>query len=200
MHQRFHTGEKPFKCQHCDKSFNRSSNLKIHNRTHTGEKPFKCKYCEKSYTTSSALTIHNRIHTGEKSFKYQQCSKAFTQQGNLIRHERIHTGERPYKCNESHKREELQKSFTDHSNLETHKETRTAAENFAVNIDQSKVFFPYNDSVQITDMEIDLIDKKPNLKSLFVKPVCNSSEVIKNNIWGDEDMLKLIKQEPPDTL
>jgi KRAB domain-containing zinc finger protein len=64
-HEFIHTGEKPFKCQYCDKTFVGGADLKKHIRIHTGEKPFKCLHCDKSFARNGYLKTH--LFTQEKN-------------------------------------------------------------------------------------------------------------------------------------
>ncbi|XP_065189976.1 zinc finger protein 700-like [Sycon ciliatum] len=86
------------RCQYCQKEFKTVSHLRVHERVHTGDRPFKCDVCGKSFTQSCSLCAHKRTHTGDRPFKCDICGKFFTQSGNLRVHKRIHTGERPHKC------------------------------------------------------------------------------------------------------
>ena len=52
------TNKKLHQCPHCPYSTKRYSNFKDHIRTHTGEKPYSCKECGRSYSGSTALSYH----------------------------------------------------------------------------------------------------------------------------------------------
>ncbi|CAB3405625.1 unnamed protein product [Caenorhabditis bovis] len=76
-----------FRCTYCRKTFHFKRDMVIHERIHTGERPFTCGYCGKGFAQSQSLIIHTRTHTNDLPYKCDICDKKFRESSSLRKHE-----------------------------------------------------------------------------------------------------------------
>ena len=115
-HKWVHMGvrDRPFKCKLCERSFSRPKSLESHVRSHKNIRPFTCNECGKSFIHRNNLRLHVKEHSGKKEHVCSFCGKTFFRKYNLTNHIRVHTGETPYECTVCHK------DFTQKSNYNVH--------------------------------------------------------------------------------
>lgn len=90
------SGDKPFECSVCKKTFSEHRSLKEHYLTHRKERKHVCKQCDKTFVQKNHLlyhmaSIHNRsLDGGTSKHVCKICSQSFAFPFLLRKHEAAH--------------------------------------------------------------------------------------------------------------
>lgn len=152
--------KKTFRCKRCNKLCNSKNALHYHFLSHTGERPHKCDECDKSFFASSALKVvsigpftmlnfcfwirslfwirlqfaifftlfkvHKRLHSGDKPYNCDFCNRPFRQWGDLKYHiQSKHTKDKSHQC------EFCGKDFARRYSLVIHRRIHTGERNYS---------------------------------------------------------------------
>nr|XP_054348756.1 ras-responsive element-binding protein 1 isoform X3 [Pongo pygmaeus] len=89
-------------CPHCPRVFPWASSLQRHMLTHTGERPYKCQTCERTFTLKHSLVRHQRIHQKARHAKHHGRDSDKEERGEEdSENESTHSGNNPVSENEA---------------------------------------------------------------------------------------------------
>ncbi|XP_064463845.1 zinc finger protein 585A-like [Ornithodoros turicata] len=88
---RTYHGTGSYQCSFCSYSSEYTQNVKKHERIHTGERPYVCGTCSKTFAEKSSLNRHSKtVHRDQRSFVCLICGSGFKREQHLQRHKRVH--------------------------------------------------------------------------------------------------------------
>ncbi|VDL75096.1 unnamed protein product [Nippostrongylus brasiliensis] len=78
------SGQRPYKCDVCDKAFKHKHHLTEHKRLHSGEKPFQCDKCLKRFSHSGSYSQHmNHRYSYCKPYREGMVAAAASESASL---------------------------------------------------------------------------------------------------------------------
>lgn len=161
IHERSHSGLRPFKCDMCPKSLVSEEGLKVHLKyVHKafGNTDKTCEICNKTFTSKNGFVRHYRIHTGEfVECTFGGCGKKFTTNFNLKKHiELVHEDVRAYQCCECPKR------YKSNAHLTKHVETEHLKLRFVCPLCNKTITSRWDFNHHVKRVHPDNLDTKPN--------------------------------------
>ncbi|XP_052818114.1 zinc finger protein 236-like [Mya arenaria] len=182
------------KCSHCNKTFQKPSQLLRHVRIHTGDRPFKCHVCLKAFNQRGALQLHIiGRHTDRKPHRCQFCGTGFVQKGNLRAHiQRVHT------LTEKNEEEQAVYTCTECScmfkklgSLNAHiSRVHTQLDDEAAKLLTKRKKYIYDEEPNGTDDVIQQLLELSEAGEKSIKPEATSTEGGQNDDQAGEDILQ----------